>query len=65
MAEGKSREEILLEEKLEIALAKERAAKIRAASSKQELGFLDIKKEDIVKGIVLKEILGTPKGFER
>lgn len=65
MAEGKSKEELMLEDQLQIILAKEREAKRRASAEEVELDLLDLDKEDIVKGIVLKEILGLPKAFER
>ena len=64
MAEGKSREELMLEDKLNILLAQERAAKRKATAVSVDLGAFKIEKEDIVKGIVLKEILGPPKGLE-
>lgn len=65
MAEGKSKEELMLEDQLKIIMAEERKAKRRASSEAVELGIFEIDKEDVVKGIVLKEILGLPKAFER
>ena len=65
MAVGKTLEELRLEKQLKELLAAERAAK-RAAARKlnpQEYQF-EIKKDDLVKGIVLREILGPPKAFE-
>jgi len=64
MAEGKSKEELMLEDQLSILLARERAAKRKATTQNVDLGAFSFKKEDIVKGIVLKEILGPPKGLE-
>ena len=65
MAEGKSNEELMLEEQLKILLAEERIAKSKAQAGQLDLGLFRFDAEDIRKGIVLKEILGTPKGLER
>lgn len=64
MAEGKTNQELLLEKQLKILLAKERMAEqtaraIRGSNKKFELG-----KDDLVKGIILREILGPPKASE-
>jgi hypothetical protein len=64
MAEGKSRKELMLEEQLKNLLAEERAAKNKVNIIQADLKAFDIKAEDIRKGIILKEILGTPKGLE-
>ena len=64
MPEGKSKEELILEGQLKILLAQERAAKNRVRTTQVDFGAFEIKEEDIRKGIILKEILGTPKGLE-
>ncbi len=64
MAEGKSRKELMLEEQLKNLLAEERAAKNKVRTLRADFGAFEIKAEDIPKGIILKEILGPPKGLE-
>lgn len=64
MAEGKSRKELMLEEQLKNLLAEERAAKNKVNTIQADSKAFDIKAEDIRKGIILKEILGTPRGLE-
>ncbi|MBN1624306.1 MAG: hypothetical protein JXN10_03160 [Clostridia bacterium] len=64
MTEGKSRKDLMLEEQLKNLLAEERAAKNKASTKQTDFKAFDIKAEDIRKGIILKEILGTPKGLE-
>ena len=64
MAEGKSLEELRLQNQLKELLAKERAAKhaarrIAAADTK-----FSIDRDDLVKGIIMREVLGPPKAFE-
>jgi hypothetical protein len=46
-------------------MAKESAIRRRTSANAVELGISDMDKEDILKGIVLREILGPPKAFER
>lgn len=64
MAEGKTNNEIILEQQLNILLAEERALKQNA----RKIAVGDMKfsfgKEDLVKGIILREILGPPKASE-
>jgi len=64
MAEGKSKKELMLEGQLKMLLAEERAAKNKVRTIQADFGAFEIKAEDIRKGIILKEILGTPKGLE-
>jgi len=65
MAEGKSDNELMLEEQLRILLEEERSAMNKARAVQADFKEFDIKAEDIRKGIILKEILGEPKGLER
>jgi len=64
MAEGKTNNEIILEKQLKILLAEERALQMSARKiSKGNMKF-SFGKEDLVKGIILREILGPPKASE-
>ena len=65
MPEGKSEKELMLEKQLKILLAEERIAKMKVRTIQADSGAFEIKAEDIRKGIILKEILGKPKGLER
>ncbi|MCD6322818.1 MAG: hypothetical protein J7L77_07300 [Clostridiales bacterium] len=64
MAEGKTNSEIILEHQLKILLAEERALKMNVRKiSTGDMQF-SFGKEDLVKGIILREILGPPKASE-
>ena len=64
MAEGKTNQEIILEKQLKILLAEERALKQAGRRfSSGEMKF-SIEKDDLIKGIILREILGPPKASE-
>lgn len=64
MAEGKTNNEIMLEHQLKVLLAEERALKMKARNvSAGDINF-SFGKEDLVKGIILREILGPPKSSE-
>ena len=64
MAEGKTNSEIILEHQLKIILAEERALKMNARKISAEDMKFSFGKEDLVKGIILREILGPPKASE-
>lgn len=64
MAEGKTNNEIMLEHQLKILLAEERALKMNARRISSEDMKFSFGKEDLVKGIILREILGPPKASE-
>lgn len=64
MAEGKNAQELKLEMQLKALLAEERIAKHTARKAAAgELKFT-LERDDIVKGIILREVLGPPKAFE-
>ena len=64
MAEGKTTQEIILEKQLKILLAEERA--LRQAGRRISSGDMNfsIEKDDLIKGIILREILGPSKASE-
>jgi len=64
MAEGKTNNEIMLEHQLKILLAEERAMKLNSRKISAEDMKFSFGKEDLVKGIILREILGPPKASE-
>ena len=64
MAEGKTNNEIMLEHQLKILLAEERALRLNARKISAEDMKFSFGKEDLVKGIILREILGPPKASE-
>ncbi len=64
MAEGKTNQEIMMENQLKMLLAKERAAKKAARKISEEGKRFSLDKDDLVKGIILREVLGPPKATE-
>jgi len=64
MAEGKTNNEIILEKQLKILLAEERALNQMAQRVSSGDMTFSFGKEDLVKGIILREILGPPKASE-
>ena len=64
MAEGKTNNEILLEKQLKILMAEERAMNQRARKISVGNTKFSFGKDDLVKGIILREILGPPKASE-
>ena len=64
MAEGKTFQELKLENQLKAILAEERAAKHAAKMIASGDMKFSVEKDDLVKGIILREVLGPPKAFE-
>ncbi len=64
MAEGKTLQELKIENQLKAILAEERAMKRVAGRIASGDYKFSIKKDDLIKGIVLREVLGPPKAFE-
>ncbi len=64
MPEGKTLEELKLEHEMDVLLKQEELIKIKAKNLMSDEFEIDIDKEDLVKGIILREILGPPKALE-
>ena len=64
MAEGKTNQELFLEKQLKILLVKERIAKQAAQEIRTSTMKFSLHREDLVKGIILREILGPSKANE-
>lgn len=64
MAEKKSLEELRLQNKLKELIAQEQAAKQVAGKAATGDVEFSIDRDDLVKGIILREVLGPPKAFE-
>ena len=64
MAEGKNAQELELEMQLKALLAEERIAQHNAAKVAAGDFEFTLEKDDLVKGIILREVLGPPKAFE-
>ena len=64
MAEGKTNQELLMELQLKKLLMEEREARYKARNIVKSNNAFTFNKEDLVKGIILREILGPPKSSE-
>jgi len=64
MAEGKTNQELLLELELKKLLIAEREAQFEARSLSRSSNKFTLERDDLVKGIILREILGPPKALE-
>jgi len=64
MAEGKTNNELMLERQLKILMAEERAMNQRARTLSAGNTKFSFGRDDLVKGIILREILGPPKASE-
>lgn len=67
MADEKTPREQLLEKQLKILVERQRSLMDRQASeksSKTSKGLFPIEKDDLVRGIIMREVLGPPKGLE-
>lgn len=64
MAEGKTNQELLIELELRKLLKNEREIQSAADNIKNCSNSFTLGREDLVKGIILREILGPPKAIE-
>ena len=64
MAEGKTNQELLLELEMRKLLFEEKKAQIEAHTISKGSYNFTFTKGDLVKGIILREILGPPKASE-
>lgn len=64
MAEGKTDQEILLELELKKLLVAEKRAQMEDRRNIKDSSAFTLTKDDLVKGIILREILGPPKSSE-
>lgn len=64
MAEGKTNQDILLELELKKLLIAEKRAQMEDRRNIKDSSAFTLTKDDLVKGIILREILGPPKSSE-
>lgn len=64
MAEGKTYQELKLDKQLKQFLVEEQAMKMAAKKIQEGEMKFSLQKDDLVRGIILREILGPPKASE-
>jgi hypothetical protein len=67
MADEKTPREQLLEKQIKILVERQRSLMALQGSEKPSeaaKGLFPIEKEDLVRGIIMREVLGPPKGLE-
>ena len=64
MPEGKTNQELLLELELKKLLIEEKELQLEARSIGKSSNQFKLGRDDLVKGIILREILGPPKSIE-